>query len=413
MESTVNPTAYHTIFLQKLASKSGCGSLVDSTGLLGNDKSETKLIWDVNPFKSSYLTMISRATDERINLRDVLFQDHSYKEGTQISAATKSVPQSLSHQTDSTLGGAVDRVTKKGKLTVLSYCNVVSIEFNDVLQGNGVAVRLQDELTETDTRAVQQVDSKGQVSNSSNAKLIAVGVKYLDLKSGIKTQKTIRPLGGGEIILCAGAFESPRILLSSGLGVRTKDTLPAVPVLPVTLRGIGRNLQDHTMLPILFVGNWWTAASQVSLLKDKMNRVSQGGEGPRTSDSKTRYGVSMGGILGVLIASLSCLCAVYLCSGDSTKHEIDGYLSPLLSDLHQYVPITLQEHTTALYNQAKNMPVLSTISLIACCLYALSWSYSMSRPPSGDNFPLNRVHGFLLVDSEGRVVSKDSTEAPR
>jgi GMC oxidoreductase len=420
VESTVNPTAYHTIFLQKLAERSGCGSLVESGGSVGNDNSETRLIWDVNPFKTSYLTMINKTTDERINLRDALFQDHSYKGGDQISAAKEGVPQSLSDHTTGNLDGCVNRVTKKGRLTVLNYCNVVSIEFEDALHGNGVALRVQGELSETDTKTStsgrakrdQKVNSKGQQSTSSNAKLTAVGVKYLDLRSGIKSHQTIRPRGGGEIILCAGTFESPRILLSSGLGERTKDTTPATPVLPVTLRGIGRNLQDHTMLPIFFVGNWWTAASQVSLLKDRMNRLSQGGDGPRTSDSKARCGASIGGVLSVLIASLSCLSAVYLCSADSTKRAIDGYLSPLYSNLHQYVPVVLQEHTNTLNHHAGSMPVLSSLLLLVTCFFALSWCLSRS-PPSGDNFPLNRVHGFLLVDSEGQVLSKDSTEAPR
>lgn len=413
MESTVNPTAYHTIFLQKLAVRSGCGSLVESAGSSENDKSESKLIWDVNPFKSSYLTMIEKATEERINLRDVLFQDHTYTEGKQ----SKGAPQSVSDQKPGNLDGDVNRVLKKGKLTILNYCNVVSIEFENVMQIDRVAAA-HDELTETDTRTdtsgrVHGTDSNGQASNSSSAKLIAVGVKYLDLRSGTNSQNTIRPTGGGEIILCAGAFETPRILLSSGLGVRSKETLPAIPVLPVTLRGIGRNLQDHTMLPIMFVGNWWTAASQVAHLKDRMNRMSEGVEGPRTSDSKIRYDVSIGGVLKIVIASLSFLSAVYLCSSGSAKRTMEDYFSPLLFNLIQYLPDKLRDKATALFHTAESMPVLSTLLLLAICFCALSWSFCRTRPPSGDNFPLNRVHGYLLVDAEGRVVSKDSTEAPR
>lgn len=77
---------------------------------------------------------------------------------------------------------------------------------------------------------------------------IAVRVQTGEKKSIINSKN------GGEIILCAGAFESPKILLMSGLQDNGSDDnrLPY-------LEGIGENFQDHVVLPFMFIGNWWTS----------------------------------------------------------------------------------------------------------------------------------------------------------
>jgi choline dehydrogenase len=66
----------------------------------------------------------------------------------------------------------------------------------------------------------------------------AVGVRCLVGKE----QKTIRT--SGEIVLCAGAFESPAILMRSGIG--RADDLKALGIKPLAdLPGVGSNLHDH------------------------------------------------------------------------------------------------------------------------------------------------------------------------
>ena len=425
VENIVTPRAYHTIFLQKLVQNCGCGSLerTDSSGILNEvissiDNSQMKLIWDVNPIKSTYLTMIRKTTDERINLRDALFRDHTANCQKEITAATKNVLQNPPVQNSCNFIGDVSQEPRKGKLTVLNHCSVISIEFDDLFH---------DELIETDTKTDSSIGGEtGQGANykkrqpkSSQEKLIAVGVKYFDQKSGINSQKLIRPSGGGEIILCAGAFESPRILLSSGLGGQTnvaasvniQSSLPQTR--PINLRGIGRNLQDHTMLPILCLGNWWTAASQVSLLKEQLTHTTGRDGGPLTTDPKTKSNVSKVVVFGIVGTVLSCVSAAYLCGGNYAEKVILESLSPLYLSLRRHIPTIVKDHASAFLHKANSVPVLSSIVLLVASLCVLSWSFSKDRPHGCDNFPLNRVHGYVLVDADGNVISKDSTEPPR
>jgi len=73
------------------------------------------------------------------------------------------------------------------------------------------------------------------------------------------TSGNVRRLGAGEVILCAGAYETPRLLMVSGIGraqhLRDRDITPVVD-LPV-----GDNLQDH-----LLVGVVQTATREINPL---------------------------------------------------------------------------------------------------------------------------------------------------
>ena len=65
----------------------------------------------------------------------------------------------------------------------------------------------------------------------------AVGVEFTDGGS-------VARAFAGEIVLCAGAFNSPQLLLRSGIGDRAqlrRHSLPCLSALP----GVGRNLQNH------------------------------------------------------------------------------------------------------------------------------------------------------------------------
>lgn len=86
----------------------------------------------------------------------------------------------------------------------------------------------------------------------------AVGVEY-SLGQGKPVQSV---LAGREVLLCAGAFQSPQILQLSGIG--DPEALKAKGVAPVhALKGVGANLQDH-----LDVTLNWACTQPISLYNE-------------------------------------------------------------------------------------------------------------------------------------------------
>jgi hypothetical protein len=76
-----------------------------------------------------------------------------------------------------------------------------------------------------------------------------------------------------EVILTAGAYESPHLLLKSGVG--SVDALRAANIDPVAgRRGVGQHLQDHPVAALRYrlgtsaAGDWWPMSlSKLSLLR--------------------------------------------------------------------------------------------------------------------------------------------------
>lgn len=68
----------------------------------------------------------------------------------------------------------------------------------------------------------------------------AVGVEYMDDKTKAKTIVH----AGAEVLLCAGAVQSPQILQLSGIGDSEELAAHGIPVVH-ELKGVGANLQDH------------------------------------------------------------------------------------------------------------------------------------------------------------------------
>lgn len=73
----------------------------------------------------------------------------------------------------------------------------------------------------------------------------AVGVEYI-----CDGQRTVAH-AEEEVILCAGAFNSPKVLMLSGIGPANALTEHGIPVIQ-NLPGVGQNLQDHAIIPLVF-----------------------------------------------------------------------------------------------------------------------------------------------------------------
>jgi choline dehydrogenase len=73
----------------------------------------------------------------------------------------------------------------------------------------------------------------------------ATGVEYVQ-NGQKKTAHTER-----EIVLSAGAFASPKILMLSGIGPADHLKAHGIPV-SMDLPGVGQNLQDHLQLPVIY-----------------------------------------------------------------------------------------------------------------------------------------------------------------
>ncbi|GAB2495526.1 GMC family oxidoreductase [Algoriphagus taiwanensis] len=71
----------------------------------------------------------------------------------------------------------------------------------------------------------------------------AVGVEFLSKNS---VQKV---LAKKEVILCAGAFQSPQLLMLSGIGEKEELKRHGIE-LKMGLPGVGKNLQDHLFFPV-------------------------------------------------------------------------------------------------------------------------------------------------------------------
>lgn len=77
----------------------------------------------------------------------------------------------------------------------------------------------------------------------------AIGVEY---RAG-NSKKRVR--ASREVIICGGVFNSPQLLMLSGIGDEVDLKALGIPVV-ANLPGVGKNLQDHAQVYVQFVSTF-------------------------------------------------------------------------------------------------------------------------------------------------------------
>jgi choline dehydrogenase-like flavoprotein len=102
----------------------------------------------------------------------------------------------------------------------------------------------------------------------------AVGVEVLSPDDRVHVMRAER-----EVIVCAGAYQSPQLLLLSGIG--PADELRPLGIEPRVDLPVGRNLQDHPVVTLV-----WRAAGEslsAAMTPENLERYERDGRGPLTS----------------------------------------------------------------------------------------------------------------------------------
>ncbi len=153
-----------------------------------------------------------------------------------------------------------------------------------------------------------------------DAKKVAVGVEYQEGASLYRAhpdpsekdgkKKTLRVRPGGEVILCGGSFNTPQLLMLSGIGEKDDDgnislsassEPPEKPIkCEVDLPGVGKNLQDRYEVSVVSEMN-----EEFALLKGATFNVPEDPEQPdrhlrRWREEGTGLYSSNGGVLAIL-----------------------------------------------------------------------------------------------------------------
>lgn len=90
--------------------------------------------------------------------------------------------------------------------------------------------------------------------NTRAVKVVTDGDRAVGVEFQVNGDQVFRIACSREVILTAGALETPTLLMRSGIGDLTQ--LARVGVAPVAdLPGVGRNLQDHIRCPLEFTTN--------------------------------------------------------------------------------------------------------------------------------------------------------------
>ncbi len=155
-------------------------------------------------------------------------------------------------------------------------------------------------LTET---AVQKV-----LTEKQNGELAAKGVQLHDGRQYSATR---------EVIISAGAYRTPQILLLSGIGP-TKDLEQVGIPVQLDLQGVGQNLHDHLLIGFAF------------RLQDPSTGFAMGGAAGPWADPAYQYGLAADWILTENVPSQALEAAVETDATAGQPQEIREYAKSLL-----------------------------------------------------------------------------------
>ena len=102
----------------------------------------------------------------------------------------------------------------------------------------------------------------------------AAGVEVLQPDERVAIRRAER-----EVIVCAGAYQSPQLLLLSGIG--PADELRALAIEPRVDLPVGRNLQDHPVVTLAWLGAGESLSA--AMTPENIERFERQGQGPLTS----------------------------------------------------------------------------------------------------------------------------------
>jgi choline dehydrogenase len=112
-------------------------------------------------------------------------------------------------------------------------------------------------------------------------RILLEGTKAVGV-AGERDGREVEFMAEREVLLCAGAYNSPQLLLLSGIGPADDLTARGIDVV-LDLPGVGKNLQDHVQ-----IGGIWTTDEPVSLIlgaePEYQEAFADRGEGPLTSN---------------------------------------------------------------------------------------------------------------------------------
>ncbi len=95
----------------------------------------------------------------------------------------------------------------------------------------------------TNLQVITQARVLRVLTERQDGRTVATGVVWRE-RDGAGPEHTLRLRPGGEVVLSAGAFGSPQLLMLSGIGAAVHLRQHGIPV-QADLPGVGGNLQDH------------------------------------------------------------------------------------------------------------------------------------------------------------------------